>query len=561
MIKKHFGFILIILVALIPLFNLLHPGLPVTHDGADHVGRIASFYQSLQDGNIIPRWAGDLNRGFGHPVLIFLYPLPSYIGAGFHFLGFSFVDSTKLVFAFGFIFSGLFMYLWLRKLLGEKPAIAGAVLYMFAPYRFIDLYVRGAIGENLAFVFLPMVLYFLYKLNTPSKNDKFNIVGVSIAFAGLILAHNVIGIMFLPFILVYIVYLYTQNKEKKRFAYIIAGLILGTLLASFFWVPVLLEGKYTLRDIVLSMDAYKRLVSLEALLYSPWNFGGTGVFSVQVGILQWISVICTPFLLFHFFKKKEKDVVLYLIIFSYFILSIFIMLPISTFLWQAITFLNRFQFPWRFLSISVFCSAALGAFVLGAIKNEKKQTIILIFVVVLALFFTKDYWWSESYFYRGESYYSGVHKTTTNDTGESSPIWSIRSMEVNPKGHIQVIYGKAKINEVFRNSVRHTYEIDSDSRVRIRENTLYFPGWTVYVDGKQNPDVEFQDAANRGIITFYVEAGKHTVDVVFKSTKIRQIADGISFVTIVILIALVAASFKSKKQVKTKIKKPIKLNK
>src|SRR3990167_7437139 len=105
MIKKYFGFIFLVFISIVPLVALLHPGLPITHDGQDHVARIANFYQSLSEGNIIPRWAENLNWGYGHPILMFLYPLPSYATSLFHLLGFSLVDSVKLVFAVAFIAS------------------------------------------------------------------------------------------------------------------------------------------------------------------------------------------------------------------------------------------------------------------------------------------------------------------------------------------------------------------------------------------------------------------------------------------------------------------------
>ena len=61
LLKKYWGFILIILLGVVPVLDLLHPGLPITHDGQDHVARIANFYASLTQGNLIPRWAGNLN--------------------------------------------------------------------------------------------------------------------------------------------------------------------------------------------------------------------------------------------------------------------------------------------------------------------------------------------------------------------------------------------------------------------------------------------------------------------------------------------------------------------
>ena len=41
--------LILLIVSLLPLFDLFNSGLPITHDGKDHVARIANFYQSLSE--------------------------------------------------------------------------------------------------------------------------------------------------------------------------------------------------------------------------------------------------------------------------------------------------------------------------------------------------------------------------------------------------------------------------------------------------------------------------------------------------------------------------------
>src|ERR1035437_4272728 len=124
--KKFLGLGIVLLLSILPLFPLLHLGLPITHDDQDHVARIANFYQSLTEGNLIPRWAANLNWGYGHPILMFLYPLPSYIASIFHFVGFSLVNSVKIVYGLGMVLSLFFMFLWLKQFVGKEPALLGA---------------------------------------------------------------------------------------------------------------------------------------------------------------------------------------------------------------------------------------------------------------------------------------------------------------------------------------------------------------------------------------------------------------------------------------------------
>ena len=536
--------IVLVLIAALPLFPFLHPGLPITHDGADHVARIANFYQNLSEGNLIPRWAANLNWGYGHPILMFLYPLPSYFASLFHFLSFSFIDSLKIVFALGFIASGAAMYLWLKNFLDKYAAFFGAILYMFAPYRFVDLYVRGAIGEHIAFIFPPLLLYFLLKLSQDSKNKLFYIAGVSLSFSFLILSHNAISLMFIPFIALYIIYLFYLKKNKKFLFLCFLSILLGLGLSFFFWFPAFFEGKYTLRDIVTEGEYIKRFASPISLIFGKWSFGGSGIFSTQIGIIHLIIALISPVVLLKLFKEKSKLLLFFVLTLFYFLFSSFLLLKESNIIYQSITTLQKLQFPWRFLSTVVFSSAILGAFSIY-ILNKRYQKMVLLLLVLLTLGLSFPYWKTNGYFQKGDKFFSNIYKGTT-DTGESSPIWSIRFMEKSAKATIEVISGEASFEKFQRKSTYHSYQVNVLSETaRVRENTLYFPNWIVLVDGKETP-IEFQDPANRGIITFYVSQGKHKVELLFKDTKLRTVSNVISFTSLLTLVLLFGFHLKLK---------------
>lgn len=544
LLKQYWGLLLVLLVSLLALFALLHPGLPLTHDGQDHVARIASFYQNLAEGNIVPRWAGSLNWGYGHPILMFLYPLPSYVASLFHFFGFSLVDSTKLVFALAFILSGITMYLWLKEFLSTQAAVVGAVLYNFAPYRFVDLYVRGAIGEHIAFIFPPLILYFLLKVSKSDKFNRFYFVFGSLSIAGLILSHNAISIIFLPFIIFYAIYLAWTNKRKPLLYQYAASGIIGVCLSAFFLIPAYFEGKYTLRDIVTEGLALTRFVKFKDLFISSWNYGQSGEFSVQVGILLWFAVVAGLASLF-LYKKNKPIFILCLFTLIYFASSIFIMLPASKFIWKNVSILQKFQFPWRFLTISVFAASVLGAIALNYVKNIKVSLTICVLVVILTIFTTANFWQPKGYLEKPEPFYTGIYSGTT-DTGESSPIWSVRFMEREASASAEVLRGSAQIKEISRSQDTHEYEINAEYRSRIRENTLYFPGWKISIDGKNYSGIQFQDPESRGLMTYYVPSGKHKVVVKFEDTRLRQISNAISLGALVLVIGILLKNYRDK---------------
>lgn len=537
--SKIFPYFLILFVSLLPTLSLLHPGLPVTHDGKDHVARIANFYQSLSEGNIVPRWAANLNWGFGHPILIFLYPLPSYMASVFHRIGFSFVDSTKMVFATAFVASMLAMYAWLSRAFGKSSGFVGALLYGFAPYRFVDLYVRGALGEHVAFVFPPLICWGLLALAT-KRGSLLATLAVSLGVAGLLLSHNALSLMFLPLVFLYGLYLFFfESKNRFHFLYLTSYVFfLGFLISAFFWAPAFFEGKYTLRDIITKGEFVNRFVPWQRFLSSTWNHGGGNEFSKEIGLLQWIGALSSLVVLI---KSNKKEIrILISVSLLAFIVSLFLMTGSSQIIWNRITIMQKFQFPWRLLSVSVFLSSTLAAIVVASIP--KRFTFFITILVLLAtLLYTKQMWASEDYLFMPESFYMGIYSGTT-DTGESSPIWSVRFMEKQASELYEVIEGKATIDPASRTTTRHTFTITANTNSRILDNTLYFPGWNITVDNKRlDParDIIFQDPLYRGLMTFWVEPGKHTAEVKFEETKLRQIADYVSLVGLLLLVGTV----------------------
>jgi hypothetical protein len=527
----------IVVFTLLPLWALLVPGLPLTHDGQDHVARIANFYQSLAEGNIVPRWAANLNWGYGHSILMFLYPLPSYIASFFHLLGFSLLNSTKLVFGLTFVASALTMYFWMKSEFGKIAGLVGSLLYCFAPYRFVDLYVRGALGEHVAFVFPPLVLFFLYRLAHEQKITRniFNSIGLSVSLALLILAHNAIAIMFFPVIGLYALYLWQcEAKDKRIFLFLsVIGVFSGFGLSCFFWFPAYFEGKYTLRDIVTAGEAMKNFVQWTWFFYSPWNYGGTNMLTKSLGISQWVGV--AGGIVFIWKTKKQNLRLLLIGAVALLAVSLFLMTAWSDRIWITVTLLQKFQFPWRFLSVSLFAAAVMGGIAVSQFLYKRKYNhLFLILFCILIIGLTVFMWHPQAYLLKRESFFTGVYASTT-DTGESSPIWSIRFMEHTPLKPMEVITGSATVTPVFRNTTIHVYQVTVSEPSRLVENTLYFPGWNIYIDGVAT-DLQFQDPDYRGLMTFRMSQGGHVVKVMFSDTKLRRVANIVSIVSMTLMI-------------------------
>ena len=541
--KKYSGFLKspwfwLILVSILPLVPMVHEGIPLTHDGRIHIARIANFYASLTEGNVVPRWASNLNWGYGSPIIEFVYPLTSYVASLFHGVGFSLIDSTKLVFSLAYILSILTMYMWVTAGWGRVAGVVAAILYAFSPYRFVDLYVRGALGEHVAFIFPPLICWSLLRLALYPKRSLASMIVVAVSTAGLILSHNALSVIFLPILGMYGLYLYFyETKQKNHFILIgLIGLMFGFLLSAFFWVPAVFEQKYILIDKVTKGAYGGGFTAWNWFFSSPWNYGGGSEFSKEIGLSGWVAIIGAFWCLWRAKQRGAKWFIGGCLFF--FFTALFLMTPQSAGIWERVPLMVKLQFPWRFLSLTTFLAAVLGGVSIAQILSlsiwgQNTTRLLCIIFCFLSIIITSKMWRPNGYINFPEEYFTGIFDATT-DTGEASPIWSVRFMEHRPKAPIEVISGTASIEMRLRNTTTRAYTIKSEREVQLVENTLYFPGWNVFVDDKIIP-IEFQSSLHRGLMTFFVPKGVHTVTIRFSDTKTRRMANWISILSFMVI--------------------------
>jgi hypothetical protein len=194
---------------------------------------------------------------------------------------------------------------------------------------------------------MPFVLLTILKLNkldkvSRIKNFYIYVVLSGLAFSGLVLSHNAISLLFIPFLMFYIIYLFTQHYSKLKFLLSFFSLCLGLLFSFFFWFPAFFEGKYTLRDIVTKGEYAKHFIEPSALLFGPWEFGGSGIFSVQLGIAHIILLLLSIFITTTLIRGRDKKLMLVLGSIFLFFCSIILMLRETKFIWETVTTLGSY---------------------------------------------------------------------------------------------------------------------------------------------------------------------------------------------------------------------------
>src|SRR5512143_1112256 len=99
----------------------------------------------------------DQAYGYGYPFWNIYAPGAYYTGEFIHLAGFDLVSSVKIMFGLSFLFSGLTMYGFVKRVFNSRQAafVAG-LAYVFHPYHLVDVYVRANLAESVALIFLPL---------------------------------------------------------------------------------------------------------------------------------------------------------------------------------------------------------------------------------------------------------------------------------------------------------------------------------------------------------------------------------------------------------------------
>lgn len=502
--KLLLSLMIVLLPAVVAALPLFGPRFIPTHDGEYHIIRFYEFEKMLRAGYFFPRWAPGLNSGYGVPLFTFFYPLPNYFGALFHSLGLSYPDALKATLAFGYLSSIVFCFFWLRKLFDEFAATIGAIIFSFTPYWFVDIYIRGSVGEVLA------ILFFFIALVT-IEYKRYTYLSFAVAF--IILGHNILSMVFVPFVLAY-------SLVKSR---VWSWIGLGIGLSTYFWLPALAERGFVTG---LNSAAYRDHFPLLAQLLVPsWGTGlsGSGYelaeMSYQIGVV--------PLLIFFIglvFFLREKDTAQKKLIFRIlFVVSctIFLMLGSSNIVWEFVTPLQLLQYPWRLLSVLLPSVAIVSAYVATRIHK--------LFAITLALFaivFAFGYSRPVTYDPRGDTYYLSRLNFTdgTSSLGNSfGSIWSAWK-KTRPLHRLEILTGDMTVIIVKEVYLEYQYEIDAADTGEVRLNILYYPGWEAYVDN-MHQTINYQ---LDGTIRMVIPKGRHKVDMRFKETPIRILANIIS---------------------------------
>lgn len=526
--------LVLIIVSLFASQKLFGDTFYTSHDGQGHVIRMIEFHEAVGDGQIPVRIAKRINYGMGYPYFNFNYPLIYYLGEGFHLIGLSFVDSFKILMILSAIIGSIGMYGFTLMYFGRMGAFVCALFFTIAPYKFLNMYVRGNVAESFGLALIPLTLWAVDHFTRGGRYKYPFLIGT---ISMLILAHNITAVIGIVLCMAFFLFRIQKAKNKGKMIRLFAcSLGVSLLLTSFFWVPVVVESKLT-KLVELTEDYKGFFPTLPEIIYSPWGFGlykqgeFAGKMSPQIGIIHEV-VFLIAIMLFALrvirIRKWEEGDRFFLFFAVITAISIFLALSSSQFIWDRMYVLQVMQFPWRFIGYVTLGTSIAAGFLTSHIASNQQRGIVIVILAMLLLYANRNHIRvNQSIVFENPFEKSDIYGPSTTVKDEHMPRSAARvfSEQKSDGDVIPPDLGKSK--RLTWESNYHRFEVNLSGAADFRDNSWYFPGWTARIDNKT------VDLKKDSRLLVTLPQGRYTVEFFFGETWYRKLADILSVATFI----------------------------
>ncbi len=535
-----------------------------THDFV-HGARIAEYARGLVDGQLPVIWSKNFGYGYGMPLFLFYAPLPYLIGAVFYLIGFDLVVIMRLLYLLATVVGGLGAFLVVKKIFGFNSGLLAALIYSLAPYRALNLYVRGAVSESFGLALAPFVLWGVMLI----WHKKWYGVPILAVFLCLVaLSHNLSLMLILPVTVSFAVYLFAEsvwiNRSENystsltKLGQAMLGLGLGLGMAVFYLVPAAVYQSLTkLEQIVLSgySDYRHHFLYLRQFLDNNWGYGGSGwgPDDSMSFFLGYAPLFGLGFVIGHFLIKSLKMIwnqkIEYnqnytrLWFFALVTLGCLIFTtPKLNLIWQNVSIMRVLQFPWRFLGPATLAVTILSSGVLSLVVKCWQKILWLLIAGLTIL--TTGYFRPQGYLMSNQDlYYDSPRRIATEMSGilpdyipkalpeqispADTPIW-----------HLPV---SSNLQAVKRWDSRSLIlEINTQQSELMIFSVAYFPGWRAEVNSKAVEIIPSQI----GLIGLTLEPGDNLIELSYHSTTLQRLTWGVSGLSVLLLLVVSYHNYK-----------------
>lgn len=358
------------------------------HDLPFHLGRIVGLQESLVAGGLPVKIQGGWCNGYGYAVSVFYGDIFLYFPAILYGLKIPLVYAYKIYVFMINLGTLVIAYYSFKRISKDKYiGVVCTACYCLSINRVLNIYLRAAVGEYSAFMFLPLIVLGMWEILTldiKKKELSNSWLILTIGMSGIIQTHTLSFEMVCIFLVIVCLVSIRRVAQKAVLLELCKGSLATICLNLGFLVPFLDYARQNLR--VFSKQSSYGIQGYGLSLYELLSMGttATGVaqsatngfanrFPVSIGLTMLITLMASIILLVRGseWKRGEKKQLISALFFS--VISIY--LSTVYFPWNKIASIklvrnvaSSIQFPWRFISIAVPILTLLTCLILMYIK-------------------------------------------------------------------------------------------------------------------------------------------------------------------------------------------------
>lgn len=496
--------------------------------------RLHALTRMMQaEGALFVPWIPEFFFGHGSPYFLFYPPLAYWLAAPWHLLGADPFAACRVAYALGFCLSALTMYgaarAWARLATGAPsrlPALLAAAIYTFAPYHFVDVYLRGALAEATVFVWLPLPWHAVALLETGQKRAGIGLL--ALGATGMVLTHPATAWFAIGCLLLFCL----CRAELRRHGLAVgAGLLIAALLTAFYWLPVLIYAPLTnLSDPDYAWTHPERIRNLSVYPHQwfllRWGFGGTEPgwnddMSYAIGIPAWLILLGAPWAM----RRSQNNSGTGRVIAWFYALALLSLLMQTHAMpwWIAPEALRYAQFPWRLLSLTALFFALTGGLCAARWMSEHRaRAAVLLALILMPLTIFSWFRLNVEDWYQFD-YPAMLHEVETRgfvgvSFGEHLPR-GVNIATTKPEWHAahpapeKIAWPeRAGVVESYRlEGARHEYVLSATEPTHVEFRGHAFPVWRLRING--NDETRQLSRTDQGFLTFPLAPGRHQVAV------------------------------------------------
>lgn len=377
----------------------------VGHDLEFHLARILALAQSIGEGRWISPIADTMNH-YGYTNPIFYGQLFLYMPAIFYNLGMP-LQTCYQAYVFLINIVTCFISYWCFDNLvkNKKIAVTGAFLYVVAPYRICNIYVRAAVGEYTAMAFIPLIVYGFIKVYTSEqeKIERNNWFPIVLGLTGILNCHVLSCEMVAMFIMLTCLLLIKKTLQKNIFIALVKAAITTFIVNLAFIIPFLDSMQMDINVRKIEPYAIQGFGVYLVQLFSPFmttsglsGYNMTGEMPLVMGLSLGLGIVIFGLC---YSKKKEWKILVQWgrAGFACMMLAIVaILFSLKFFPWDSIQNIHSLfarvfgmvQFSWRYIAIATVMASfttAMGLAIYAKNKGEAECKLLSIVLIGLTL--------------------------------------------------------------------------------------------------------------------------------------------------------------------------------